>query len=199
MAGTVITLSVAAKVGGGPCVSASCPRTNEPSCVTRLPFESVVKLPARVYIVVPKTAGTAGGPATAGVWIAATRNQPVPWTARSSGLPVDWIAPEPVMFWIAPTWTPSPICWAFVPPRVVDGPLAPACVCESASLKLVREPLKPTVLTFAMSFAVTSSMVWWARRPLIAANKLLIMVWFALLPALRPWGSSWGKRGGRRP
>ena len=99
---------------------------------------------------------------------------------------------------MAPTCTPRPICWAFVPPSVVDGPLAPAWVCESASLKLVLEPLKPTVLTFAMSFAVTSSMVWWARRPLIAANKLLIMVWFALLPALRPWGSWWRKLSRRR-
>jgi hypothetical protein len=40
-------------------------------------------------------------------------------------------------------------------------------------LKVVRPALKPEVLTLAMLFAVTSSIVWWDFRPLIAENMLL--------------------------
>ncbi len=109
-------------------------------------------------------------------------------------LPVDSNAPAPVWFSIAPIWTPRPTCWAFVPPSDVDGALAPACICESASLKLTVELLNPTVLTFAMSFAVTSSIVWWAFRPLIAANRLLIMVAVFSFRPVRPWWSSGGSR-----
>ena len=70
-----------------------------------------------------------------------------------------------------------------MPPSVADGPLAPRWIWHSASLKLVRSALKPMVLTFAMSLAVTSSIIWWTLRPLIAANIDRIMGIASLLAA----------------
>jgi len=70
-----------------------------------------------------------------------------------------------------------------VPPRVADGALEPRWIWLRASLKLVRSALKPMVLTFAMSLAVTSSIIWWTLRPLIAANIPRIMGIASLLAA----------------
>src|SRR5579883_2515070 len=71
------------------------------------------------------------------------------------------------------------------------GALAPFSVCSIASSKLVRLALKPTVLTFAMLLAVTSSIVWWAFSPLIAENMLLIIFGaFPFRPRPPPRGSS---------
>src|SRR5438067_11601865 len=104
-----------------------------------------------------------------------TRKKPSPWMARSSGLPVCWIAPAPIWLSIAPSWTPRPICIGFVPPNETDGAEEPRWSWYSVSLKAVVWPLKPTVLTFAMSFAATSSMVWLTCSPLIAENIPLII------------------------
>src|SRR3954468_19419225 len=73
------------------------------------------------------------------------------------------------------SWTPRPTWMAFEPPCWAFGAAPPRCSCDSESLNVVRWPLKPSVLTLAMSLDVTSSMVWWTLRPLIAANMLRIM------------------------
>ncbi|MNC92789.1 hypothetical protein D3C83_92880 [compost metagenome] len=75
-------------------------------------------------------------------------------------MPVCWMPPAPITLSIDASCTPRPTCRALVPPRLVEGPLAPRCSWLSASLKLARSPLKPTVLTFAMSLAAMSSIVW---------------------------------------
>src|SRR5918998_658622 len=138
--------------------------TYAPSCVTRYPCSFAVKLPARVYW---KDVGTAGGAPPV-----PTRNQPSPWTARSSALPVVCSAPPCMRLSIEPSCTPRPTWRALEPPWTAFGAEEPDCICESESLKVVRPDLKPVVLTLAMLFDVTSSIVWWDFSPLMAENML---------------------------
>src|SRR6478752_2838842 len=63
------------------------------------------------------------------------------------------------------TRTPRPICAGLLPPDSPCGAEAPWVICERVSWNWVVEDLKPAVLTLAMLLPVTSSMVWWARRP----------------------------------
>ena len=74
--------------------------------------------------------------------------------------PVDWNAPELMRLSIEPSVTPRPTCAAFEPPDAAFAAAPARWVCESASRNVARLDLKPTVLTFARSFAVTSSMIW---------------------------------------
>src|SRR3954454_1325664 len=104
-----------------------------------------------------------------------TRNQPSPWSATSSGVPVDCIAPPCMLLSIELSWTPRPTWTAFEPPCWAFGAAPPRWSWESESLNVVRWDLKPSVLTLAMSLDVTSSMVWWTLRPLMAAYMLRII------------------------
>jgi hypothetical protein len=82
---------------------------------------------------------------------------------------------------------PRPTCAAFEPalPAVAAAP--PRCIWVSASLNVVRDDLKPMVLTLARSFAVTSSAIWWIFRPLTAEYMPRIIG--ASLPSASPGGS----------
>src|SRR3954454_5839078 len=98
------------------------------------------------------------------------RNQPSPWMATSSALPVVWIAPLVMRLSIVPSATPRPIWAALEPPKPTpDAELVRIC-CWSWSLNVVRADLKPTVLTLARSLAATSSMTCWVFRPETALN-----------------------------
>src|SRR4051794_40049027 len=104
--------------------------------------------------------------------------------ATSRTLPVDCSAPPDMRLSIEPSETPRPTCLALAPPCVALGAAPPADSWASESLKVVRPALKPIVLTLAMSFAVTSSIVWWDFSPLIAENMLLSIGGFL------PWKGS---------
>src|SRR3954462_5712755 len=98
------------------------------------------------------------------------RNQPSPWMATSSALPVVWMAPLVMRLSIVPSATPRPIWAAFAPAKPTpDAELVRIC-CWSWSLNVVRADLKPTVLTLARSLAATSSMTCWVFRPETALN-----------------------------
>src|SRR5947209_2368761 len=71
--------------------------------------------------------------------------------------------------------TPRPTCSALTPPRPPCGPLAPRRVWLKMSWNVVRDCLKPVVLTLAMLFPTTSIIVWWFFRPEMAANIERIM------------------------
>ena len=91
-----------------------------------------MKLPAREYW---NDVGTAGGVPVA------TRNQPCPWIATSSTLPVDWIAPVPMRLSMEPSCTPRPTWAAFVPPCVPLVPEPPRWIWLSESRNVVRADL----------------------------------------------------------
>src|SRR3954464_989169 len=86
-------------------------------------------------------------------------------------------AVERRVFWAEPcskfvvmpaTLTPSPTWAGLVPPACAVGAEPLRMTWDSVSSKTVWLLLKPTVLTLAMLLPVTSSLVWWARRPAIA-------------------------------
>src|SRR3954451_23243667 len=93
------------------------------------------------------------------------RNQPSPWMATSSALPVACTAPPLIMLSIVPSVTPSPTCAELAPPKPAPEAELVRMSCWSWSLNVVRAPLKPTVLTLARSLAATSSMTCWVFRP----------------------------------
>jgi hypothetical protein len=63
------------------------------------------------------------------------------------------------------TSTPRPIWAGFVPPVSACAPPAPLTSCESVSWNCTADDLNAVVLTLAMLLPVTSSIVWWERRP----------------------------------
>src|SRR3954453_17133849 len=98
------------------------------------------------------------------------RNQPSPWMATSSALPVVWIAALVMRWGMGPGGPRRPIWAALEPPKPTpDAELVRIC-CWSWSLNVVRADLKPTVLTLARSLAATSSMTCWVFRPETALN-----------------------------
>src|SRR3954447_26322306 len=115
-----------------------------------------------------------GGVATVGLPAtgvpAPVRNQPSPWIATSSALPVACTAPPLIMLSIVPSVTPSPTCAELAPPKPAPEAELVRMSCWSWSLNVVRAPLKPTVLTLARSLAATSSMTCWVFRPETALN-----------------------------
>ena len=134
-------------------------------------------MPARVYSNVEPAPNVSGSGAVApavGVLLD-TRNQPVPVMATSYGLPVDWKAPLVMRLSIEPSWTPRPIWADFAPALPVVAEAPERCIWASESRNDVRLALKPTVLTLARSLAVTSSMIWWLRSPLMAEYMPRIM------------------------
>src|SRR4051795_1313443 len=120
-----------------------------------------------------------GGTAAVGLPATGTplpaRNQPSPWTATSSALPVAWMAPELIMLSMEPRATPRPIWAALEPPKPAADCAEERISCWSWSLNVVRLDLKPMVLTLARSLAATSSMTCWVFRPDTAENMLRIM------------------------
>ena len=136
--------------------------------MTSWPLAFVVKLPARVYWRRP--VGFAAWAASG-----ARTKKPSPWMPTSIALPVDWNVPVVIRLSIDDSCTPRPTWAGLAPPCVALGAAPPRWSWASESLNVVRADLYPTVLTLAMSFAVTSSIVWWFFRPLIAANMLRIM------------------------
>src|SRR3954463_11367973 len=106
---------------------------------------------------------------------APARNQPSPWMATSSALPVVWMAPLVIRLSIVPSPTPRPIWAALAPPKPVPEAELVRISCWSWSLNVVRDDLKPTVLTLARSLAATSSMTCWVFRPETALNIPRIM------------------------
>ena len=141
------------------------------------PWSFRVKLPARVYSVVEpagERVGVGGGRRRSGS-LFDTRNQPLPVMATSYGLPVDWKAPLVMRLSIEPSWTPRPIWADFAPALPVVAEAPERCSWASESRNDVRLALKPTVLTLARSLAVTSSMIWWLRSPLMAEYMPRIM------------------------
>src|SRR4051795_6122271 len=103
------------------------------------------------------------------------RNQPSPWMATSSALPVVWMAPLVIRLSIVPSPTPRPIWAALAPPKPVPEAELVRISCWSWSLNVVRDDLKPTVLTLARSLAAASSMTCWVFRPETALNIPRIM------------------------
>src|SRR4051812_21869777 len=89
---------------------------------------------------------------------------------KSVARPVLWVAPWFQLVVMAATFTPRPTCAGLVPPRFCAAAPPARMTCDRVSWKTVWLPLKPTVLTLAMLLPVTSSLVWWARRPEIAEN-----------------------------
>src|SRR3954454_6292461 len=89
---------------------------------------------------------------------------------KSVARPVLWVAPWFQLVVMAATFTPRPTWAGFVPPRFCAAAPPARMTWDSVSWKTVWLPLKPTVLTLAMLLPVTSSLVWWARRPEIAEN-----------------------------
>ena len=67
--------------------------------------------------------------------------------------------------------TPRPTCWAFLPPKVAEGPDAVLIVWLIASLNVTLPFLKPCVLTLAMLLPITSSFVCIFFIPLIPEYK----------------------------
>src|SRR5689334_12658386 len=65
------------------------------------------------------------------------------------------------------TRTPRPTCAGLVPPTPGWAPPAFCRTWLRVSWNWVCDDLKPVVLTLAMLLPVTSSMVWWLRRPLM--------------------------------
>src|SRR3954463_5200761 len=106
---------------------------------------------------------------------APARNQPSPWMATSSALPVVWMAPLVIRLSIVPSVTPRPIWAELAPPKPAPEAELVRISCWSWSLNVVRAPLKPTVLTLARSLAATSSMTCWVFRPETALNIPRIM------------------------
>jgi hypothetical protein len=68
---------------------------------------------------------------------------------------------------VAATCTPRPTCCGLVPPTLALAPAAPVSIWLRVSWKTVVLPLKPMVLALAMLLPVTSSIVWFTRRPLM--------------------------------
>src|SRR5947208_1489571 len=117
---------------------------------------------------------------------APVRNQPSPWMATSSALPVAWTAPPVIRLSIEPSVTPRPIWAELAPPKPAPEAELVRMSCWSWSLNVVRAPLKPTVLTLARSLAATSSMTCWVFRPETALNIPRIM---CASPSFGGWGS----------
>src|SRR4051812_22008339 len=90
--------------------------------------------------------------------------------ATSSALPVAWTAPPLMRLSTVPSETPRPTWAALVPPTPAPEAEPVLNVCCSASLNVVRAPLKPTVLTLARSLAATSSITCCVLRPEMAEN-----------------------------
>src|SRR5690625_4198804 len=89
---------------------------------------------------------------------------------------VSWAAPW-VKFVVTPaTRTPRPIWAGLVPPWPGCGAPAFWTIWLRVSWNCVWDALKPVVLTLAMLLPVTSSIVWWARRPLMPENRERSMV-----------------------
>src|SRR3954452_15159371 len=95
--------------------------------------------------------------------------------ATSSALPVACTAPPVMRLSTVPSVTPRPTCAEFVPPTPAPEAELVLNVCWRASLKVVRDDLKPTVLTLARSLAATSSMTCCVLRPEMAENMPRIM------------------------
>src|SRR3954454_6220538 len=89
---------------------------------------------------------------------------------KSVARPVLWVAPWFQLVVMAATFTPRPTWAGFVPPRFCAAAPPARMTWDSVSWKTVWLPLYPTVLTLAMLLPVTSSLVWWARRPEMAEN-----------------------------
>src|SRR3954465_6908688 len=89
---------------------------------------------------------------------------------KSVARPVLCVAPWFQLVVIAATFTPRPTWAGLVPPRFCAAAPPARMTWDSVSWKTVWLPLKPTVLTLAMLLPVTSSLVWWARRPETAEN-----------------------------
>ena len=83
----------------------------------------------------------------------------------SVGFPVELVEPWVKSVAIPATLTPSPTWAGLVLPTSALLPPAECSICERVSSNWVELALKPVVLTLAMLLAVTSSIVWWARRP----------------------------------
>src|SRR3954471_12830851 len=139
-----------------PSASAIQPCRTAPSGVTSLPAPSKSRDPARVNSCSPP--------------VPRVTKKPSPSIMKSVDRPVDWVAPWVQLVGMAATLTPSPTCAGFVPPRSAAGAPPARITCDSVSWKTVWLPLYPTVLTLAMLLPVTSSLVWWARRPEMAEN-----------------------------
>ena len=75
---------------------------------------------------------------------------------KSVERPVDWVAPWVQFVVTAATLTPRPTCAGFVPPRSAAGAPPARMTCDRVSWKTVWLPLKPTVLTLAMLFEISS-------------------------------------------
>src|SRR6476620_11175492 len=93
------------------------------------------------------------------------------WVAAigAVGSPVDCSEPVVIRLSIEPTVTPRPTCSGLEPATLPLGPAPARTSCESSSTNVVRWALNPTVSTLARLLAVTSSIVWCASKPLIAA------------------------------
>src|SRR3954462_6893899 len=89
---------------------------------------------------------------------------------KSVARPVLCVAPWFQLVVIAATFTPRPTWAGLVPPRFWAAAPPARITWDSVSWKTVWLPLNPTVLTLAMLLPVTSSLVWWARRPEMAEN-----------------------------
>src|SRR3954451_17965292 len=95
--------------------------------------------------------------------------------AKSVMRPERCIEPCEKSVLMAPRREPRPTWAGLVPPRAAEGAPPPARVWESTSVKTVLDPLKPVVLTLAMLLPTTSIIVWWLRRPEMAAYMERIM------------------------
>src|SRR3954447_7284181 len=80
-------------------------------------------------------------------------------------LPVDCVEPWVRFVAMPATWTPRPTCAGFVPPELACAKRAPEVSCDRVSWNWTAEDLNAVVLTLAMLLPVTSSIVWWERRP----------------------------------
>src|SRR3712207_6307181 len=89
---------------------------------------------------------------------------------KSVERPVFCVEPCPKLVVMPATLTPRPTCAGLVPPPSAVGAEPLRMTWDRVSSKTVWELLKPTVLTLAMLLPVTSSLVWWARRPEMAEN-----------------------------
>ena len=128
-----------------------------------------MKLPARVYsssTVPPRVRPSS-----------TTRKKPSPWIATSSGLPVVWMAPAVIMLSMLPRLdAEADLGDVGAAEGGGRGGWSRARAARGRPRSSPARTLNPMVLTLAMLFAVTSSIVWWTRRPLIAENIPRIMV-----------------------
>src|SRR4051794_27751956 len=114
---------------------------------------------------------------------------------KSVERPVFCVEPCPKLVVMPATFTPRPTWAGFVPPRSAVGAPPLLSTWDRVSSKTVWLALKPTVLTLAMLLPVTSSLVWWARRPLIAENMERSMGRSSSGCGRPSWGPSGGEAG----